>query len=188
MRSRSSPGNLDIARAKGHDAELSLAVNDKDMAGVNHRLRGRMGKGHGYAPSDGQTVSVPRFKDDLATLIRLTDFALLPLQVVMPHQVVQVFHGFCNASGKQFGTTVSKNYNCKDQLAKGVKAANCIRYHIGLWTAEEEEESSNFKKLKNLVDMVGEEAMAGRLQNCKFFLFTDDSTAESCFYCENSKS
>ncbi len=34
-----------------------------------------------------------------------------------------------------------------------------------LWSAAEEEESSNFKELKNLVDMVDEEAKAGRLQN-----------------------
>jgi hypothetical protein len=40
----------------------------------------------------------------------------------------------------------------------------------------------NFKELKNLVDTVKEEAEAGRLKNCKFFLFTDNSTAESCFY------
>jgi hypothetical protein len=36
--------------------------------------------------------------------------------------------------------------------------------------------------------MVGEEAKAGWLQNCKFFLFTDNSTANSCFYCGSSKS
>ncbi len=31
-----------------------------------------------------------------------------------------------------------------------------------------EEESSNFKELKNLVDTVDEEAKAGRLQYCEF--------------------
>jgi hypothetical protein len=54
--------------------------------------------------------------------------------------------------------------------------------------AAEEEESSNYKELKNLVDTVAEEAGAGRLKNCEFFLFTDNSTAESCFYRGNSKS
>ncbi len=54
--------------------------------------------------------------------------------------------------------------------------------------AEEEEESSNYKELKNLVFTVEEEAKAGRLKNCKFFLFTDNSTAESCFYRGSSKS
>jgi hypothetical protein len=63
-----------------------------------------------------------------------------------------------------------------------------VRFRIGLWSAAAEEESSNFKELKNLVDTVDEEAKAGRLQNCEFFLFTDNSTAESCFYRGSSKS
>ena len=53
---------------------------------------------------------------------------------------------------------------------------------------EEEEESSNYKELKNLVDTVEGEATGGRLRDCEFFLFTDNSTAESCFYQGNSKS
>ncbi len=36
-----------------------------------------------------------------------------------------------------------------------------VHYCIGLWTAKEEEESSNYKELKNLVDTVTEEAEAG---------------------------
>ncbi len=57
-----------------------------------------------------------------------------------------------------------------------------VRYRIGLWTADKEEESSNFKELKNLVDTIKEEAEASSLINCEFFLFTKNSTVESCFY------
>ena len=39
-----------------------------------------------------------------------------------------------------------------------------------------------------MVDTVLEEAGAGRLHDCKIFLFTDNSTAEGCFYRGNSKS
>ncbi len=53
---------------------------------------------------------------------------------------------------------------------------------------DKEKESSNYKELRNLVDTVSREAMAGRMQDCKFFLFTDNSTAEGCFYQGNSKS
>ena len=53
---------------------------------------------------------------------------------------------------------------------------------------EEEEESSNYKELKNLVDTVEGEATEGRLCDCGFFLFTDNSTAKSYFYRGNSKS
>ena len=38
------------------------------------------------------------------------------------------------------------------------------------------------------MDMVEGEATGGRLRDCEFFLFTDNSTAESCFYRGNSKS
>ena len=52
----------------------------------------------------------------------------------------------------------------------------------------EEEESSNYKELKNLVDTIGEEAKADQLRDCKLFIFTDNSTAEGCVYRGNSKS
>ena len=51
-----------------------------------------------------------------------------------------------------------------------------------------EEESSNYKELRNLVDTVGEEARAGRLRDCELFVFTDNSTAEGCFHRGTSKS
>ncbi len=59
---------------------------------------------------------------------------------------------------------------------------------IGLWSAEEEEESSNYKELKNLVDTVHEETMTGRAKDCELFIFTNNLTAEGFFYQGNSKS
>jgi hypothetical protein len=38
------------------------------------------------------------------------------------------------------------------------------------------------------VDLVGEEAKAGHLRDCKLLIFTDNSTLEACFYRGNSKS
>ena len=99
-----------------------------------------------------------------------------------------MYYGFGDASGKQFGATISRDYNCRARLAKATTSSTGVRFWIGLWTAAEEEESSNYKEMRNLVDMVKEEAEAGRLQNCEFFLFTDNSTAESCFYRGTSKS
>ncbi len=52
----------------------------------------------------------------------------------------------------------------------------------------EEEEGSNCKEPRNLVDAVSEEAGAGRLQDCQFFLFTDNSNTKGCFYQGNLKS
>jgi hypothetical protein len=106
--------------------------------------------------------------------------------VVRPTQLVQVFYDFGDASGKQFGATLSQNYNCKAQF-KAVKDKRGVRFRIGLWSAAEEAESSNFKELKNLVDTVSEEAKAGRVQDCELFMFTNNLMAESCFYQGSSK-
>jgi len=51
-----------------------------------------------------------------------------------------------------------------------------------------EEESSNYKELRNLVDSIGAEARAGCLRDCELFVFTDNSTAEGCFHRGTSKS
>jgi hypothetical protein len=102
--------------------------------------------------------------------------------------VVHVYYGFGDASGKQFRATISTNYNCRGCLSKPSKVKHGIRFRVGLWSAKEEDKSSNYKELCNLVETVAGEARAGRLRDCEFFLFTDNSTAESCFYRGNSKS
>ncbi len=72
-----------------------------------------------------------------------------------------MFYGFGDASGKQFGATLSQNYNCKAWLSKTRKDKRGIRFRIGLWSAAEEAERSNYKEIKNLVDTVSEKAKAG---------------------------
>ena len=161
---------------------------DEDMAGINHRIDVKRGKVGVHAPADGLTTPVPRFKDDVAALLRLTDFDLPPLRVVRPTQVVQVFYGFGDASGKQFGATLSENYNCRGHLSGPAHGSDRIRCRIGLWSPEVEEESSNYKELRNLVESIGDEARAGRLRDCELFVFTDNSTAEGCFHRGTSKS
>ena len=56
-----------------------------------------------------------------------------------------------------------------------------IQGRFGLWARDVEDESSNYRELRNLVDTVEEEATAGHLTDGELFLFTDNSTAESCF-------
>ena len=179
-----SLNSLDITKAGMGKRDLLLVdqVDNEDVAGAAHRVLIKTGNGHLHAPENGFTTLVPRFRDAIAALIQLTQFELPPHRVVRPSQVVQVYYGFGDASDKQFGATISRDYNCKARLAKATKPSTGVQFQIGLWIAEEEEESSNYKELKNLVDTVKEEAEAGRLRNCKFFLFTDNSTAKSCFY------
>lgn len=193
--SASSLSSLDVTRAGGRGLNIDFAstfmtgqVEDEDTAAANHRMCGKFGKEHVYAPADGMTSPVPRLRDDVAALLKLTAFDLPPLCVVRPSQVVHVYHGFGDASGKQFGATISANYNGGSKLSGWLEPGEGVRFRIGLWTAEEEKESSNDKELRNLVDTVKAEARVGRLQGCEFFLFTDNSTAESCYYRGSSKS
>ncbi len=176
---------MDLSLVASYSVERS---EDEDVARASHRMRIKGGYGGLYAPEDGFTYPVPRFKTDIAALMRLSDFKLPPLWVVRPTHVVQVFYGFGDASGKQFGATLSENYNCQGCLLETSTGSGSVRFRVGLWSPEEEEESLNYKELRNLVNSVGEEAKAGRLKDCELYVFTDNSTAEGCFYRGNSKS
>ena len=164
-----------------------VAVSE-DEAALDHHMSKANGEPLQYAPKDGLTTAAPRLKDDIKALLKLSDFDLPPFRVVRPKHVVQVFYGFGDASGKQFGSTKSANYNCRAKFSEDIGAESGPRYRLGIWTAEEQQESSNYKELRNLVESTEVEAQAGRLSNCEFFLFTDNSTAESCYYRGSSKS
>ncbi len=53
---------------------------------------------------------------------------------------------------------------------------------FGLRGKDDKEQSSNYRELCNLVDTVEEEANEGHLRDRELWLFTDNSTAESCFF------
>ncbi len=92
-------------------------VEDEDKAAANHWILIKLGTGHAYAPEDGLTTPVPRFKDNINALLQLTNFDLPPLHVVRPAHVVHVYYGFGDASGKQFGVTLSESYSCRHRLS-----------------------------------------------------------------------
>jgi hypothetical protein len=88
---RGSLSSIDVTQAGGHVMNLSMAstysanhAKDKDVAGANHHVRLKVGDSRVYAPDDGFTVPVPRFKDNIAALQQLTDFDLPLLRVVRP--------------------------------------------------------------------------------------------------------
>jgi hypothetical protein len=114
------------------DEDSLEELEDEDAARVHHRIGMKQGDAGLYVPTDGFTAPVPHFKDNLAALIQLANFKLPPLRVVRPSQVVQVFYGFGDASGKQFGATLSKNYNCWGWLTNSSKDGICIRFRIGI--------------------------------------------------------
>ncbi len=78
------------------------------------------------------------------------------------------YYSFGDASSGGFGATVKR------------PAGLHSRYR--LWRRDEEEQNSNYCELHNLVDTVEEEAKEGYLKGGKLWLFTDNSTAESCLH------
>jgi hypothetical protein len=126
------------------------------------------------SPPSGYTTPAGRFIHDLRALHQLSSSDTPPLRVVRSKVVLTAFYGFGDASGKGFCGTVGYH----EQVA----------YRIGVWGRDEESTSSNYKELRNLVETCEEEAAAGRLFNAEFFLFTDNSTAEACFYRGSSTS
>ena len=118
-------------------------------------------------PSSGFTPVVPRFRDDLEALLWLTESDTPVKRIVRRREIVTVIYGFGDASSGGFGASVG--------LPQGIHG----RY--GVWGRDEEDKSSNYRELCNLVDTVEEEARAGRLASSELWLFTDNSTAESCF-------
>ena len=125
-----------------------VTVADVELAGAAHHLL--CAPTRLYAPADGITKPAPRLREDIAALIRLSDFELPPLRLVRPSRVIQVYYGFGDASGKQYGSTISDDHNRQPRLSPEADDCNGIRYRIGLWSAGEEAESSNYKELANL--------------------------------------
>ncbi|EJK74326.1 hypothetical protein THAOC_04001, partial [Thalassiosira oceanica] len=184
-----SLGSLDDTRAGSHglnlDREATCLIGQADEGPEDARYGHAMSVER--APRDGFTMAVPRLKTDLQALIKLSAAELPALRVVRPSKIFLVYYGFGDAAGKGFGSTVT-SYDGKKCFRDAHADSNVVRYRVGVWTAEEEKESSNFKEFTNLVETAEEEAEQGRLRDCEFFLCTDNSTAESCFYRGSSKS
>jgi hypothetical protein len=119
-------------------------------------------------PESGLTPAAPRFKSDLEALLELADGERPQLRYVRSKCTLTAYYGFGDASSGGFGATV--------QRPGGLYG----RY--GLWGKDDEAQSSNYRELRNLVDTVEEEAVEGHLKESELWLFTDNSTAEGCFY------
>jgi hypothetical protein len=84
------------------------------------------------------------------------------------------YYDFGDVSSGGFGATVER--------------PSGLHGRYGLWKRDKEGQSLNYWELHNLVDTVEEEAKEGYLKGGKLWLFTDNSTAESCFHCRGSSS
>ena len=119
-------------------------------------------------PTSGLTEAVPRFKEDLEALLQLAQDDEPILRCVRSKHTLTAFYGFGDASSGGFGSTVER--------------PDGLHGRFGIWGSDNEEQSSNYRELCNLVETVEEEAKGGHLKDGELWIFTDNSTAENCFF------
>ena len=118
------------------------------------------------APS---TVSpVTRLRDDIQALLKLTNSEKPPTRLIRSKRIIHAKYGFGDASGGGFGASI--------EAKKG------LWYRHGIWGADVDGESSNYRELRNLVDSLEKLAALGEVEDSELFLFTDNTVAEAAFY------
>jgi hypothetical protein len=141
------------------------------MEDVKVNLMTRMVTGNNKAtsgPTAGFTLAAPCFKEDLEAILFLAQGEWLAMRRIWNKQTVMAYYGFGDASSAGFKSTVER--------------PDGLQGRYGLWGADEEHQSSNYQEPCNLAETVEEEAAAGYLKDGEFWLFMDNSTAESCFF------
>jgi hypothetical protein len=97
-----------------------------------------------------------RLKQDLFALREILK-PMPPPDVLRSNAILQIVYGFGNASGKGFGSTLLTK--------QGVK------FRIGLWEPDAEDESSNWKEFENVVEALEEEGQNGALDGYLVYFF-----------------
>ncbi len=122
----------------------------------------------------GDSLAAPRFREDLEAILFLAESKQPYMRRVRGRRTVTAYYGFGDASGAGFGASVER--------------PGGLHGRVGIWGRDAEGESSNYRELRNLVETVEEEAAQGHLEDGELWLFTDNSTAESCFFRGGSSS
>ena len=109
---------------------------------------------------------VIRLESDLESLDAILSPEVVPKIGIRSRLVVSVVYGFGDASGTGLGAT----FTC----------GSGFNFRIGVWGTIEKDESSNWKEFSNVVTALEDEAKEGNLEGAEVFMFTDNSTVESC--------
>ena len=134
--------------------------------------------GYGKPTREGApktVVQVPRLREDIEALSKFLDRPIAPWRFVRGERVGVVHYGFGDASKSGFGATIQD----------GKKN---LWFRLGVWSCDEESESSNYRELANLVETLEERVATDSLKGVELYVFTDNSTAEAAFYRGTSSS
>jgi hypothetical protein len=129
-----------------HDLEAIMSIDELKLQELIRATQGPAVDSQG--PSLGLTIAAPWFKKDLEALLFLSQSREPTMRQVRSSDVIlTAYYGFGDASSDGFGSTVAR--------PGGMHG----RYR--LWSRDIEDQSSNYRELRNLVDTVEEEAKAG---------------------------
>ena len=117
------------------------------------------------AAPDEVTAST-RLGDDVRALSSMFASDTPPQLNLRSRRIVTVIYGFGDASGTGLGAT----FTC----------GTGFTFRIGVWSSDDSGQSSNWREFTNIVDSLEDEAKSGNLEGAEVFMFTDNSTVESC--------
>ena len=127
-----------------------------------------------YSDAPEIVTRAPRLVQDLDALYILTNDPKPPLRIVRSKLLKALGVSFVDASGQgKGGSTMPSLHPVSIRFAKDPGNAG---------------ESSNFRELNNLVEILEEEHLNGNLNNIEVFICTDNVVAERAFYKGSSKS
>ena len=144
-------------------AEGELSVNEAEEL-----------NGKSTPPHPQQVIPVPLFWECLDTMNMFFTPEHPPKVTDRSKDVSLVLYGYADASKQGFGSMI--------------ESPTEIRYRIGTWGSDTEDQSSNWREFTNVVESLEAEALAGNLYNSTVIIATDNTTVEGVYYKGNSKS
>lgn len=168
--------SMSVESLGSEDEESSWASEGSDggVGGVNLKAGLNRGSRAGWEPPPKSVKTVPRFQYDLDALLAFATHDYAPTRIVRPRGQIRVCYGFGDASGSGLGSSF--------------KLKSGLRIRFGVWGSDEDDKSSNFRELRNLVEALEDLWVQGELVGVEVFIFTDNSTAERAFYKGSSSS
>ncbi|KAI2491133.1 hypothetical protein MHU86_23419 [Fragilaria crotonensis] len=104
--------------------------------------------------------------EDVKAISFLFSPEIVPEVNIRSKSIMTIVYGFGDASGSGLGAT----FTC----------GGGFNFRIGVWGSLEDPESSNWKEFTNIVESLEDEAQSGNLVDSEVYMFTDNSTVESC--------
>lgn len=158
--------------ALSDDSWLAYLNSDEAKGHLSQEQQDHMLGGPQIKPKS--VTVVPRFLSCLNALNKFFETDVPPVINTRTKNVSLIIYGFVDASKPGFGAMLD--------------SGNKLKYRIGIWGRDSEDESSNWREFANLVETLESEASTGILYQSTVILATDNSTVEACLYKGNSKS